>query len=225
MGSVVVALLQEKAGQRATTDVVTWVLDQLGEEDVSDHGHLFLNGLEQLISKQPGAVLPIVLQHLTKEPEDGWTALQVQGLAVVAAVPDTHTVHQRLSDVLPVFINVAGNADADEEVRQAAKDSASKVMDRVEQSGLHMLFAELTAAVQDNSDARRRAAGLMLLESFFEATSLDIVPILPLVLPVVVPVALADEDEEALTAGIRTLNGIVKKVKKEELAPYLSQVR
>merc|ERR1719424_2169998 len=40
--SVVVALLQEKAGARAVTDVVTWVLTQLCEEDVKDHGHLFL---------------------------------------------------------------------------------------------------------------------------------------------------------------------------------------
>merc|ERR1711871_1359615 len=107
--SVVVALLQEKAGTRATTDVVTWVLEQLGDEEVEDQGDLFLSGLEMLISKQPGAVLPIVLNNLTEEPDGGWTSLQVKGLAVLAAVPDTHTIHQRLSDVMPVFIRAAGD--------------------------------------------------------------------------------------------------------------------
>jgi HEAT repeat protein len=223
--SVVVALLQDKAGARATTDVVTWVLAQLSDPDVEDHGHLFLNGLEQLISKQPGAVLPIVLKNLTEEPEHGWTVLQIQGLAVVAAVPDTHTVHQKLSDVLPVFIRVAGDTDSSEEMQKAALESAGKVMDRVEQGGLEMLVAELSTAFEDSSDSRRRAAGMSLLEKFFQTTQLDVVPILPMVLPAVLPAALADEDEGVLAAGVRTLNGILKKCTKETLAPFQQTVR
>jgi len=221
--SVVVALLHNAVGPRATADVVTWVLAQLADVEAEDDGHLFLNGLEQLMAKQPGAVLPIVLSTLSVEPEDGYMPFQVRGLASIAVVPDGHTVHRHLSDVLPPLIKIASGED--EELREVALESAGRVMDVVEQNGLHLLFAELVGVVKDSENARRRAAGAKLLERFFDRTSLDIVSTLPVVLPAILPVALADEDEDALVTGMRTLNIIVKKCKKEELAPYMGDVR
>jgi len=223
--SLVVALLHNAVGPRATTDVVTWVLAQLQEGEVEEHGHLFLNGLEQLMAKQPSAVLPIVLSRLTVPGEDGFTKCQMQGLASLAVVPDGHTVHRHLSDVLPVMIGVAADEDADEEVREAAVESAARVMDRVEQGGLNLLFAELIAAVTDQENAKRRATGARLFERFFEQSQLDVVSILPQALPAVLLPALADSDSEALASGVKALNSIVKRCKKEELAPYLSEVR
>lgn len=220
--SLVVALLHGSVGPRATTDVVTWVLAQLQDVEVEEHGHLFLKGLEQLMAKQPGAVLPIALSRLTQEPEDGYTPFQIRGLASIAVVPDSHTVHRHLSDVLPVLIRVASE---DSDLQEVAIEAAGRVMDRVEQGGLQFLMAELVGAVQDSHNARRRASGTRLFEHFFDHTNLDVVSILQQVLPAILPVALADQDEGALATGMRTLSSIVKKCKKEELAPYMSEVR
>lgn len=68
--SLVVALLHNNVGPKATADIVSWVLAQLQDVEDEDHGHLFLNGMEQLMAKQPGAVLPLVLAGLATEPED-----------------------------------------------------------------------------------------------------------------------------------------------------------
>lgn len=223
--SLVVALLHQAVGPRATTDVVTWVLAQLQEGEVEVHGHLFINGLEQLMAKQPGAVLPIVLARLTTAPDEGWTKTQIQGLSSLAVVPDGHIVHQNLSHVLPVMIDVASDPDSDPDLQQVCIDSAARVMERVEQVGLNLLVSELIGAVKDPNSSARRAVGARLFETFFENTQLDVVPILPQVLPAILPVALADEGDEALATGVRALNCIVKKCKKEELAPYLSDVR
>eukprot|EP00439_Symbiodinium_sp_Y106_P013527 s153_g1.t4 len=91
--STVVALLHSAVGARATNEIVEWLLDQLMEE-VVEEGDLFVLGLEQLMKKQPGAVKDLVLSRLTSPGEDGWTRLQVQGLASLAVVPDSHTVHR-----------------------------------------------------------------------------------------------------------------------------------
>uniref|UniRef100_A0A7S4VLQ0 TOG domain-containing protein n=1 Tax=Alexandrium monilatum TaxID=311494 RepID=A0A7S4VLQ0_9DINO len=223
--SSVVALLHNAVGPRATTDVVGWVLAQLQEADVEEHGHLFINGLEKLLARQPSAVLPIVLSRLTAPGEDGFTPMQLMGLSALAVVPDSHTVHRHLSDVLPVMIDVASDEDAEEDLREAAIDSATRVMERVEQDGLNLLFAELISAIKDESSAARRATGVRLFERFFDKTSLNVVPVLPTALPAVLPPALADEDPETLASGVKALNAIVKKVKKEELAAYLTEVR
>jgi len=223
--SIVVALLHNAAGPRATTDVVTWVLAQLLEDDVEDHGHLFLNGLEQLMEKQPNTVLQLVLSRLTSPSPSGWKKLQVQGLACLAVVPDAHTIHRHLSEVLPVMITVASDDDSDEGLKQVALDAASRVMERVEQAGLTLLFNELSTALQDTQTGARRAAGARLFERFFDQTSLDVVPILPQAIPAILAPALNDEDSEALAAGVKALSIMVKKVKTEELAPYLSDVR
>ena len=53
--SLVAALLHNAVGLRATTDVVSWVWAQLQDEEVEEHSHLFLSGLEQLMAKRPGA--------------------------------------------------------------------------------------------------------------------------------------------------------------------------
>eukprot|EP00930_Biecheleria_cincta_P034269 TRINITY_DN23698_c0_g1_i1.p1 TRINITY_DN23698_c0_g1~~TRINITY_DN23698_c0_g1_i1.p1 ORF type:complete len:2738 (+),score=614.06 TRINITY_DN23698_c0_g1_i1:451-8214(+) len=223
--STVVALLHNAVGAQATTNIVSWIMEQLSESEAAEQGDLFLNGLEQLMSKQPGAVLPIVLSQLTEPGENGWTKAQVQGLASIRVVPDSHTIHRHLSDVLPVLIGVGSDVDEDPEVREAAVASACKVADVVEQEGLTMLFNELVGPMQDKADGAKRAVAAQIFEQFFESTSLDVVQILSLVLPAVLPSALADEDEEALAASMRALNGIVKKCKKEELAPYLGDVR
>lgn len=224
--SLVVALLHREVGPRATTDVVTWVLAQLQDEDVDEeeNGELFLNGLEQLMSKQPAAVLPIMLKRLTV-PAEGWTRAQIQGLSSLAVVPDAHMVHSHLSDVLPVLIGIASDDDERDEIREAAIESAKRVMDRVEQNGLFTLFNELKVAMDDKVDPRRRASGARLFEIFFESTQLDVAQVLALALPSILPSALADTDSDALASGVKALNGIVKKCKKEELAPYLPDVR
>ncbi|CAE8597071.1 unnamed protein product [Polarella glacialis] len=223
--STVVALIHSSVGPRATTDIVTWILAQLQEGEVEDHGHLFLNGLEQLMSKQPGTVLPIVLSQLTTPGEDGWTKFQIQGLASIAMVPDSHIVHRHLSDVLPVMIDLASDEDEDPEVRDAAVSAACKVVDRVEQGGLALLFNELATPMQDDKSGSRRATAAQLFEHFFENTSLDVVPIIPLALPAILPSALADTFPEAIQSSMAALNSIVKKCKKEELAPFLADVR
>lgn len=223
--SNVVALLNNAVGPRATSDVVTWVLAQLKEDHDEEYGHLFINGLEKLLAKQPGAVLPIVLGKLTAKSDDGFTKLQLQGLSALAVIPDSHTVHRHLSDVLPVMISVASDADAEEDLRESALDSATRVMERVEQGGLNLLFTELISAAKDQSSATRRAAGIRLFERFFDRTSLDVVSILSMALPAVLPPALADSDPETLASGVKALNAIVKKCKKEELASFLNEVR
>merc|ERR1719515_603955 len=123
------------------------------------------------------------------------------------------------------MIGALSGEEEDEELSSAALEAATRVFDRVEQSGLNLLFTELVNAVQDNVNGRRRATGARLFELFFDTTKLDLVPILPMALPTILPIALADSENEALAAGVRALNGIGKKCKKEELAPYLTEVR
>lgn len=221
--STVVALLHNGVGPKATNDIVSWILEQLQDDEVEDHGHLFLHGLEQLMMKQPGAVLPLVLSRLTSLTS--WTALQIQGLASLAVVPDAHTVHRHLSDVLPIFFNVCGDEANENELREEAIQSACKVVDAVEQSGLNLLFNELTGPMQDKANSASRVSAARIFEHFYESTSLDVVGTLSLALPVILPSALADEDDEALRCSMNALNSIVKKCKKEELAPYLADVR
>ncbi|CAK9018847.1 unnamed protein product, partial [Durusdinium trenchii] len=219
--STVVALLHNAVGPRATKDVVEWLLEQLeGDEE----GELFLHGLEQLMKKQPGAVLPTVLGELASPTKTEWTPLQVQGLASLSVVPDRNAVHRHLGDVLPVIIKVASTSD-DPEMQEVAVESAARVVDAVEQTGLVMLLNELVGPMQDAESARRRVVGAQLLKHFFENTGLDVVPALPLALPALLPSALADQDEDALSAAMGALNAIVKKCKKEELPPYLNEVR
>eukprot|EP00927_Polykrikos_kofoidii_P038654 TRINITY_DN33056_c0_g1_i1.p1 TRINITY_DN33056_c0_g1~~TRINITY_DN33056_c0_g1_i1.p1 ORF type:complete len:2747 (+),score=558.46 TRINITY_DN33056_c0_g1_i1:885-8243(+) len=223
--SEVVTLLHSSVGSRATTDIVTWVLDQLledEEDDDEEQGDLFLAGLEQLVSKQPGAVVPIMLGKLTEVPEGGWTALQLRGLATISAVPN---IQSHLSEVMPVMIQAAADPEASDNVREAALRSACRIVDAVDQSYIHMLFDELIKAVQDKFDDGRRAASARLFAHYFENTPHDVVEILPLALPAILPTALGDDSDEALAAGVSTLNAIVKKCKKEELAPYIGEVR
>merc|ERR1711988_1742113 len=44
-------------------------------------------------------------------------------------------------------------------------------------------------------------------------------------LPVILPVALADEDETALMCGMKAVKSIVTKCKKEEMAPFMGDIR
>ncbi|CAK9099082.1 Protein ILITYHIA [Durusdinium trenchii] len=211
--STVVALLHNAVGPRATKDVVEWLLEQL--EGDEEWGELFLHGLEQLMKKQPGAVLPTVLGELASPTKTEWTPLQVQGLASLSVVPDRNAVHRAWADVYW----------ADPEMQEVAVESAARVVDAVEQTGLVMLLNELVGPMQDAESARRRVVGAQLLKHFFENTGLDVVPALPLALPALLPSALADQDEDALSAAMGALNAIVKKCKKEELPPYLNEVR
>eukprot|EP00929_Paragymnodinium_shiwhaense_P086899 TRINITY_DN47277_c0_g2_i1.p1 TRINITY_DN47277_c0_g2~~TRINITY_DN47277_c0_g2_i1.p1 ORF type:complete len:2755 (+),score=912.30 TRINITY_DN47277_c0_g2_i1:113-8377(+) len=224
--SEVIALLHSGVGSRATNDVVNWVLAALQDADQDpEEGELYVAGLEQLVSKQPGAVIPLIVEKLTEAGEGGYTGLQVKGLCTIAVCHDSHTVHRHLSDILPVCIKVAADSDSDEDLKEAAVSSAVRVMDSVDQNGLNMLFCELCDAV-NAEDAGRRTAGAKLFERFFDNTSLDVVPVLPMVFPAILPVALADEDDEAVSAGIGAVNGIVKAVtQKEALLPYLGEVR
>ncbi|CAE7661943.1 ILA [Symbiodinium sp. CCMP2592] len=223
--STVVALLHSAVGARATNEIVEWLLDQLMEE-VVEEGDLFVLGLEQLMKKQPGAVKDLVLSRLTSPGEDGWTRLQVQGLASLAVVPDSHTVHTHLSDVMPVFIKVASIEDEDQpEMQEIAIESATRVMDAVQQDGLTLLMTELQGPMQDKKKASHRRVAAQLLKHVFENTSLEVVSVLSLILPALLPSALADEDDEALATSMAALNAITKKCKKEELAPYLNDVR
>lgn len=221
--STVVALLHNAVGPRATKDIVEWLLGELAEEE--EEGELYLQGLEQLMKKQPGAVLPTVLGELASPSKTDYTMLQVQGLASLAVVPDKHAVHRHLGDVLPVIMKVASGADTTPEMREIAVESAARVVDAVEQNGLVMLLNELVGPMQDSESAMRRVVAAQLFKHFFENTSLDVVPALPLALPALLPSALADEDDEALAAAMGALNAIVKKCKKEELPPYLNEVR
>ncbi|OLP89565.1 Translational activator GCN1 [Symbiodinium microadriaticum] len=223
--STVVALLHSAVGARATNEIVEWLLDQLMEE-VVEEGDLFVLGLEQLMKKQPGAVKDLVLSRLTSPAEDGWTRFQVQGLASVAVIPDSHTIHTHLSDVMPVFIKVASIEDEDQpEMQEIAIESATRVMDAVQQDGLTLLMTELQGPMQDKKKASHRRVAAQLLKHVFENTSLDVVSVLSLILPALLPSALADEDDEALATSMAALNAITKKCKKEELAPYLNDVR
>eukprot|EP00913_Durusdinium_trenchii_P012665 g11893.t1 len=196
------------------------------------------------MKKQPGAVLPTVLGELASPTKTEWTPLQVQGLASLSVVPDRNAVHRHLGDVLPVIIKVASTSD-DPEMQEVAVESAARVVDAVEQTGLVMLLNELVGPMQerrgesragqtggkdgrwlrrgDAESARRRVVGAQLLKHFFENTGLDVVPALPLALPALLPSALADQDEDALSAAMGALNAIVKKCKKEELPPYLNE--
>lgn len=225
--SIVVSLLHNSVGPRATTDVVNRVLemwqDAVAEGEEEEGSQLYLQGLEQMLAKQPTAVLPLVISHMTSLEEH--SIFQVQGLSAVAVVPDAHTVHTQLSDVLPVMISAASDPESSEELCEVAIASAGRIIDRVEQGGLHLLFPELVSAVQDRSSSTRRSTGAKMVQHFFDSTSLDVVPVLPQALPSVLPPALADEDEGARVAGIGALKSIVNKCKKEELAAYLPQVR
>ena len=57
------------------------------------------------MEKQHVVVLPLMLEKLSEPSDEGWTASQVQGLATLAVVPDSHTIHVNLSEV----INLSGN--------------------------------------------------------------------------------------------------------------------
>eukprot|EP00971_Amphidinium_carterae_P347539 6489603-Amphidinium_carterae.1 len=175
------------------------------------------------MSKQHALVLPLMLERLVTP--DGWTEHQLRGLSTLAVVQDSHTIHTHLSEVLPVLIEAASSEESDEDLKTAALESASRIVNRVEQSGITQLCIELTRALKDGSSSGQRLVGAQLLESFVERTELNVVEALPLVLPAVLPVALADTDEEALVAGIKAFSTVVKKCKKEELAAYLQDVR
>eukprot|EP00931_Biecheleriopsis_adriatica_P116933 TRINITY_DN9250_c0_g1_i1.p1 TRINITY_DN9250_c0_g1~~TRINITY_DN9250_c0_g1_i1.p1 ORF type:complete len:2761 (+),score=816.01 TRINITY_DN9250_c0_g1_i1:930-8285(+) len=229
-GSTVVALLHKKVGVQATNSIVSWIMQNLteppeDEDEEEDSGEAYLFGLEQLMTKQPGAVLPIVLSELTSPGEGGWTKLQIQGLATISRVPDGSMIHRHLSDVMPVMINAGSDEDEDPEVREAALTAAFRVVDAVEQDGLVALFDELTAPIQDSLNALKRVFGAKVFEHFFEDTTLDAAPILQKALLALIPAALADEDDEVLAASMSALNRITKKFSKEELVQYLGDVR
>lgn len=226
--SIVVALLHNSVGPAATTDVVTRVLTQWEAaaeeaEEGDDHSSLFLLGMEQMMQKHPAAVLPLVIERM--KAMEYHSTFQVQCLSSVACVPQAHTVHVHLSDVLPVLISAASDPDSSEELVEVAVQCAGRVIDRVEQGGLHLLVPELYAAVENREDAYRRAAGAKLFQHFFDNTSLDVLPVLPEALPAILSPALDDSDEEACEAALAALKSLVNKVKKEELAAYLPQVR
>ncbi|CAJ1341979.1 unnamed protein product, partial [Effrenium voratum] len=110
-------------------------------------------------------------------------------------------------------------------MREIAEESAARLVDAVEQPGLIILLNELMGPMQDASNARRRVVAAHLLQHFFQTTGLDAIPALNQALPALLPSALADDHEEALSAAMAALNAVVKKCKKEELVPYLGEVR
>lgn len=225
--SHVVTLLDKEVGGIATKQVINWILEQLLDPDQEEHAHLYLSGLEQLMTKQWREVLPIVFDRLTVCDADGFTKWHMHGLSALALVTDSYTVHQYLADVLPVMIKVASDEtlEPDGELVDAAISAAGRILNRVHQEGLSNLFGVLLPTLQDSS-GRGRMAGAMLFEHFFDQSNLDVTPVLPQSLQAILPVALADPDPEALQSGMKALKAIVgERRKKEELAMYLQDVR
>jgi hypothetical protein len=128
--------------------------------------------------------------------------------------------------VLPAIISAAADEECeDPEMEEVALQSAGRILDRVEENGLHLLFTELVVPLQDEHDARRRAIGAKLYEHFFEHSSTDVAKTLDQSLPAIIKPALDDDDPEALAASVKALNCIVKRCKKEELVLHLESVR
>lgn len=69
-------------------------------------------------TRGPSRVGPHIL------PEEGYSEFQVRGLASIAVVPDGHTVHRHLSDVLPPLLKIASGED--EYLRDVAIESAGR---------------------------------------------------------------------------------------------------
>ena len=57
------------------------------------------------------------------------------------------------------------------EMREVAVESASRVVDAVEQNGLVLLLNELVGPMQDTDSAMRRVVAAQLFKHFFEKTS------------------------------------------------------
>eukprot|EP00397_Hematodinium_sp_SG-2012_P000197 GEMP01000197.1.p1 GENE.GEMP01000197.1~~GEMP01000197.1.p1 ORF type:complete len:2522 (+),score=547.28 GEMP01000197.1:66-7568(+) len=211
--SGVIALLSQKIGPSATRPIVMWILEGLAGTDKS-----FIEGLEQLLAKQPQMVLPIVLEHLPAQGPD-WTENQLLGFGALSNVPDHHAMHRHLSDIIPPLLQALGG-----ERRETALLAASHIMKKVDEGGTNMLLAELTTSLRSSEPAEREGAAT-LFTCYFENAPEDLVHVLATALPALIPAALSDPDLVVLRAAVTALSTLTKACGKDDLAPYLPMVR
>ena len=222
-----VRLLYNAVGDRAVTEIVPWVLKKIRGSDPED-GQLehLLDGLRQLLIMQSAHVLPLVIGKLNVAP---YSTTGIMGLSTIAAVTEANALHRNLSEVIPTCVSavIQANEQDDEALKEAAHACAKKVQLAVKNvGGVHLLLAELLSDFKDE-DASRRAIAAEFAAVFFEETTIPIVSSLEIILPVLLPLALADEDDNTLKCGMKALKALCVKSNctKEDLASNLKLVR
>ncbi len=115
--SSVISLLFQSVGANATTPIISWLITELKKDKLN-----CLDGLGQLLIKQPNMVLPIIMDKLVSEgfEKEGGpgakavTSGQIHGLATLAMLEDTGTFYRHLAEVLEPMIKTLAQPELKE---------------------------------------------------------------------------------------------------------------
>eukprot|EP00392_Amoebophrya_sp_AT5.2_P003215 g3220.t1 len=219
--SKVASLLYTSVGASATTPIVAGLLKGLATGDTR-----CLDGLEQLISRQHGMALPVLLDTLChgKSYPPWKSAAQLHGLATVAKLEDENTFYRHVTDVLEPILDTLAFAD-ESEFHEDAVEAARKILLKVGPVGANIVLGELAQCLSHKTNPRKRAAGGILLRVFFEDTSIDLASIMDIVLDTLLPAALSDPDPDALRECHKAFGALIKRASKDQLTRWLPQVR
>merc|ERR550534_346818 len=128
-------------------------------------------------------------------------------------------MYRNLSEVMPPLLQALSG-----ERRETALEAAANIMQKVDDGGVNMLLAELSISLKSNAGEMREAAAAMFT-CFFKETPTDLVHVLSSALPALVPPALSDPDRSVLKSAVGALSVLTKACNKEDISPYLPQVR
>lgn len=206
--------LYKSAGMQAIDEIVPTLLHALEDDQTSDTA---LDGLKQILSVRTTAVLPHILPKLVHPPITAFNAHALGALAEVAGPGlDFH-----LSTILPALL--AGMSDADEDVRNMAKQAAETVVLVVDEDGTESLISELLKGIADSQASIRRSTSY-LIGFLFKNSKLYLVDEAPNMMSTLI-ILLSDTDHQTVEAAWEALSRVVSSIPKEILPSYIKLVR
>lgn len=225
--SGVLSLLYDAVGMSPLQTVVPALIERLTSPPCRDVEELAtrsdqlksLSGLTELVSLQPQAVVPLLLEGLQASEPD---LLRLRGFAALRVAP-ADLIHLYLSNVIPAFLKV------DQELRDAASEVALDVLVCVREEGMYELLAQLGCGGEKkglrDGVPGRRALAASILDRFLDRTSVELVGYVGSMLPALLAVGLADADAAAQEAGYKALSTLARVVDKEPLSAHVPDVR